>query len=434
VQVEHVVVVFLDDVGIDKIGAYDAHPTAGPTPVIDRMAAEGVLFRNAYADPICSPSRAAALTGRYGSRTGIGNTVGKFNDGAAQAGQYAPSDDLPWLPRMLEAGGVRSDALGKWHLTHKFVPDYQMHPIRTGFGQHAGSIYNLGGAAGENYYLWTKTHATTSGWSQQLSTTYATVDTTQDALITLMDAADREQRSFVWLALNAAHKPWHLPPPGTYTPVQPPASSADLNQAMIETVDTLLGDLTDAWALADPRAARRTLWLVMGDNGTQEEAVEAPWPPAHNKGQVYEGGVHVPLIAWGAGVRQRGTESDAMVHVVDLWATVLDVFDVDTHGVRTDSVSFAGALSRPHAFEGRGWAYARSHFPNGFSPVTRRHMATDGRWKLIEKDGVFELYDLSVDAFEATDLYPPATPEEVAAVATLSAVLAACDTQTVTKP
>jgi hypothetical protein len=61
-------------------------------------------------------------------------------------------------------------------------------------------------------------------------------------------------------------------------------------------------------------------------------------------------------------------------------------------------------------------------------------MACDGRWKLIEKDGVRRLYDLSVDGYEATDLYPPTTPEQSAAVASLSAVLAACDTPTVQAP
>jgi arylsulfatase A-like enzyme len=434
VQVEHVVVVFLDDVGIDKVGAYGAHPTAGPTPVMDAMAAEGVLFRNAYSDPLCSPSRAAALTGRYGSRTGIGFTVGKFADGQALSGQYAPSDDLPWLPRMLAAGGVRSDAIGKWHLTHKFVPDYHMHPIRTGFAQHTGSLYNLGGAPTQNYYFWTKNIALPSGWGEHATTKYATLDSTQSTLAALIDAADKDQRSFVWLALNAAHKPWHVPPSGTFTPIPAPYSAPDMNQAIIEAADMLLGQLRDAWEQADPAAASRTLWLVMGDNGTQEEAVELPWPADHNKGELYEGGVHVPLIAYGAGVRQPGSESYAMVHVVDLWATVLDAFGVGTRGVRTDSVSFLGALRRPQAFTGRGWAYSRSHEPNGFQPDTRQHMACDGRWKLIEKDGVRRLYDLSVDGYEATDLYPPTTPEQSAAVASLSAVLAACDTPTVQAP
>jgi arylsulfatase A-like enzyme len=71
----NVLLVIADDVGVDRIAAYGAHPEAGPTPVIDALAAHGVLFRTAWSDPLCSPTRAGMLSGRYAFRTGVGDVI-----------------------------------------------------------------------------------------------------------------------------------------------------------------------------------------------------------------------------------------------------------------------------------------------------------------------------------------------------------------------
>jgi arylsulfatase A-like enzyme len=424
--IDHVVVVLLDDVGVDKVAAYGAHPTAGPTPVLDRLAAEGVMFTRAYADPVCAASRAAALTGLYGSRTGVGTAQLGPGSGPADPTLFAPSDELPWMPRVLSEDGVRCAAVGKWHLTHKGVPNYEKHAVKVGFGYYAGSLWNLGAGGSSGYHDWEKTTATGTAWRTVDSTTYATADSTAEALAFLLDAA--ASRSFVWLALNATHKPWHQPPAGTYTgppPLFPPAQQ----QAMLESAEHHLEALMAAYAAAEPEAAARTLWLVMGDNGTQSEAVEPPWDPEHAKGTCLDGGTLVPLIAWGAGVRSPGSTCDAPVHIVDLWATVIDALRVRPPSGRTDSVSLLPALARPASFEGRGWAYTRHAVPPGFGPYdVRNHAATDGRWKLIEHtNGSRELYDLLADPLETTDLWPPSTDEQTRATQRLSVVLAQSD-------
>jgi arylsulfatase A-like enzyme len=167
----------------------------------------------------------------------------------------------------------------------------------------------------------------------------------------------------------------------------------------------------------------------MGDNGTPAAALERPWPAHQHKNTVYEGGTRVPLIVAGAVVPARGTVCDALVHAVDLWATIQELFGVPLPPLRTDSVSYAAALQDPGAFTGRGWVYVRQHEPNGFGPYTlRRHAVRDARWKLFERlNGTRELYDLVADPFEQSNLWPPSSPEQQAAVDKLSKILAAND-------
>ncbi len=118
-----------DDLGVDKIGAYGEGPNPPPTPTIDSLAVEGVLFRNAYAYPNCSPARAAALTGRFGFRTGIG-TPGGAN--------LALEEVL--LPELV-AATHESAALGKWHIGANGDAD---HPNDSGFDYFAGALANIG--------------------------------------------------------------------------------------------------------------------------------------------------------------------------------------------------------------------------------------------------------------------------------------------------
>ena len=106
----NVLVVVADDVGVERIAAYGAHPDAGPTPVIDSLAARGVLFRNAYGNPICSPTRMAALTGRHGFRTGVG--IGVSWAGGLGHGEFVPGPAESFLAEPLAAAGYRTGLVG----------------------------------------------------------------------------------------------------------------------------------------------------------------------------------------------------------------------------------------------------------------------------------------------------------------------------------
>ena len=156
----------MDGVGVYSRDDLYGHPgegaSPGPTPTLDGLAAEGVLFRNAYAYPTCSPTRAATLTGRLGFRTGVG-LVGGDLDVAETT-----------LPELV-ASPHRNAALGKWHLGGSDAD----HPVDSGFDYYAGA---LGGGVG-NYTSWSKVTNSAAGIAvtQNGYDVYATTDTIDEA-------------------------------------------------------------------------------------------------------------------------------------------------------------------------------------------------------------------------------------------------------------
>lgn len=423
--VRHVVVVLLDDVGIDKVDCY-GNPDAWKTPTLDAMAAAGVRFTRAYANPTCSPTRAAALTGRYGSRTGIDTGVPTFDPAGNPNGAFLPADSEPWLPLRLAAGGARSYIVGKWHLSHVDDVDYHQDPIAKGFTRWRGHPSNFTDGQARSYYSWTKQIASASGWAEVSTTTYATVDSVLEGWLALQAAAG--QKSLTWLAIQAPHEPWdELPPAGTYTLQGGTQTNAKRYEYMLEAVDTLLGQLRSFYAAQLPVDAAQTCWVVMGDNGTPN-AVNDSAPPHQHKATVYDGGVHVPLIVAGAGVAQPGRVSEHLVHAVDLWATVQALLSVPVARPH-DSVSFAPVLADPLASAARAAVYVRHAQPNGFGPKDwLEHGAYDAGWSLLRRQGAVagpavELFDLTADPDQSSNLWPPSTPAEEAAVAALQPVI-----------
>ena len=192
----NILLIIADDVGKDKIGVYQQgdDATRPATPNIDRLAARGVRFTNAYSYAACSPTRATILTGRYGFRTGVGTVIRYRSDPVG-----LPQNEIS-LPEMLELGNAGYDHshVGKWHLGVR--RDHgRIDPLRQGFHWSAGARRLQG------YSEWSKlvngelTHR--SG--------YVTIDTTDDAIAR---ANAMHEPWFLWVAYNAAHKPYHLPP------------------------------------------------------------------------------------------------------------------------------------------------------------------------------------------------------------------------------
>lgn len=397
---ENVLVVLADDVGVDRVAAYGEHPLVGPTPTLDALAERGVLFRNAWATPLCSPTRAALLTGRFPFRTGVGK--GTSDD------PYGLQLEEMTIPEMLEAGkpgSYRSLAFGKWHLAGN--GDTPMHPLLQGFEHHAGALNNL-----TTYFVWVKF---VDGVSQQ-ATTYATTDLVDDVLATLPGL---QEPWFAYLAFNAAHIPYHAPPDSLHSFAlsgDPLDSIAEHHKAMVEAFDTELGRMLEG--LGEDLLARTTL-VFLGDNGTPREATELPWISAHGKNTVYEGGVRVPMIVTGPRVARRGSECDALVNVVDLYATVAEIACVDLDAVQPfdrplDSISLLPFLADPKRSSLRRFNYSESFRPNGFLlPWDKDIRALRGpRFKLVRNQYLDqdELYDLLLDPLERQDLLHDGLP------------------------
>jgi arylsulfatase B len=293
----NVLVILADDIGTDNIRVYGEADDAPRTPNIDALAAQGVRFRNAYANPVCSPTRAALLTGRYARRTGLGAIVG-WTDTTELALEEVT------LAEFLDEGpfDYSTAAIGKWHLSGPQTPNAFDHPNLQGFDSFAGTIHNLyfedesqeekRDGEPSDYFHYDRVVDGVLTRSDR----YATRQQTDDALEAIHTL---EEPWFVYLAYNAAHSPFQAPPGSE---LGPRASDVQRYDATIEEMDTQIGRLLDG--LESKR--QRTIVIFLADNGTPKEVVTAPYLPKHAKATLYEGGTNVPLIVAGPGVTQRG--------------------------------------------------------------------------------------------------------------------------------
>jgi len=400
----NIVLILADDMGVDLTSTYAEGTSPACTPAIDSLAANGMLFRNAWTNPVCSPTRAAIMTGRYGFRTGIGTAL------TGQSTGLLLSETT--LPEVLE--DYESTVVGKWHLAGG---QDDLHPNATGFDHFAGVL--TGGLG--NYFQWNKT---VNGITNQ-TTTYATTDTANEGIAAITTMAEPW---FLYMNFNAPHTPFHVPPaPLCPTPFCPNPfcdnlganpSSPDLAKAMVEALDYELARFLDALAGVDPNA-----WVIfMGDNGTPAQASEAPFASNHAKGSVYEGGVNVPFIVRGPGAVVG--ETAALICSTDLFATIAELAGYQTSA--EDSVSMVPVFSTPE-LSMRSILYTEIFAPNSPMVVTRHDRAVfDGRYKLIRRIGVMDqFYDLQVDPFETDNLIPGLTQVQAQARQALRAELVA---------
>ena len=364
----NILLIIADDLGKDMIGAYAGGEDDGrpATPNIDRLAAGGVRFENAYANPVCSPTRATILTGRYSYRHGIGVIVKYYSE------DIGLSLDEVTIPEMLNSASERYDhsQVGKWHLG-VLRGEGPFDPLRQGFNWSAGSLTNIA-----DYFRWRK--QTNGALSKRR--VYNTIDTTDDAIAR---ANEMREPWFLWLAYNAVHAPYHVPPESLVR------TDSNLNAtgkylAMVESLDVEIGRLL--WSMdADVRA--NTTIIFVGDNGT---------PRAIGKGTLNEGGINVPMIVAGPLVPEasRGRVCGALVNTTDIYATVADIAGVDLAdalpaGRRLDSFSMLPLLKDPSGGKSiRRYAYAERFQPNGPPPYKLRQQAIrDARWKLMREYG-----------------------------------------------
>ena len=414
----NVLLLIADDLGTDKVAAYGEHPQPPATPNLDALAARGVLFRNAYAPPACSPSRAAMLTGRIPRRYGLGIALRSRKDDFE-----LPLDELT-LPELLATSphGYSSSAVGKWHLAGLASPNGTRHPLRSGFGWYAGAFGNFRdteAAGNETYFDWEKSH---DGELARVHD-YATSDTVDDALARIRAMSEPW---FLWVAFNAPHYPLHEPPQQLRS--GPPAETIpEAFAAVVGALDSEIGRLLAGIA---PAVLARTSVVFVGDNGTPKAVVTPPRKAEHGKLTLYEGGVNVPLIIAGPEVARPGSESPALVHVADIFPTVAQIAGVDPANqsgadgrpLRLDGRSLLAQLRNPNA-PGHEFIYQDLFAPNGPGPYRRdRRMLRDARWKLIsDHNGNEQLFDLKGRNDDGADRIEEPGPEGSAALARLRA-------------
>lgn len=417
-QNDNILLVVADDLGVDYVNAYGEGTNPPPTPNIDALASGGVLFRNAWAHPSCSPSRASILTGRAAFRTLVGRWI-SFNQSPPNVGLLQGSE---WtIPEILDAdgGGYAHAMIGKWHLGNAYQSPDMPREVG-GFSHFAGSL------EGQipSYTSWTRV---VDGVSAQ-TTNYCTTQNTDDALAWI------QQQTQPWLCVltyQAPHIPYHAPPAHLHTQnltgLTPQSNHTPQNipfyRAMVESLDTELGRLM---ATLGPAVLASTNVVFVADNGTVQRQSVAPFDGTRAKGTPFEGGVNVPLLVRGPAVQQPGREIAALVNIADVFATVLELADAQDAAppfVPRDSVSLVPYLTDPNQTPLRGYAYSEQ-FTGAAWPAPNNNgyaIVRDAQYKRIHYYGSAQdrLYDLVNDPWETTNLINSSDPQTQLAAAQL---------------
>jgi len=381
----NVVLIITDDQGYGDLACH-GNPHL-KTPNLDRLHAESVRFTRFHVSPVCSPTRACLMTGRYNYRTGVIDTY---------QGRSMMRPDEVTLAEMLAGGGYRTGLFGKWHLGD----NYPMRCCDRGFQEslsHKGGGICQPSEPRNNTYF--DTVLSRNGVETQ-SRGYCT-DVFTDAAMEFI-RANRENPFFVYLATNAPHVPLDVPPEYAQ-----PYRDAGLDEqtaklyGMIANIDANVGRLMAC--LRELNLESDTLLIFMTDNGAQPIKDH----PRHNagvrgfKGGVYEGSLRVPFFIRWPGHVAAGRDVARFAAHIDITPTLLDVCGVTPPArVRFDGRSIAPLLANPEApWPDRTlfFQWHRGDVPekyNNCAAITPRFKLVNGR----------ELYDLDNDFAEEHDV------------------------------
>ncbi|MEJ6394608.1 sulfatase-like hydrolase/transferase [Gymnodinialimonas sp. 2305UL16-5] len=393
----NILLIIADDMGIDASFCYALGDQQAPMPNIEALCETGLVFENAYAAPTCSPTRATIMSGLYGFRTGVGAPVDP--NGSDQL-----SVDTPTIFDALAPSGYASNVIGKWHISGRnlgYDAPEQM-GVSDYFGLYAGGI--------QDYFDWT---AIEDGEEVQIEG-YSTTVLTDRAIDWI---AAQDQPWFLWLAYNAPHAPFHLPPADLHSFDDLPDGDAAIAanplpyyQAMLEALDTEIGRLLGSLS---EEARADTIVIFIGDNGTPNQVTRDLFADHGAKGTIYDSGTRVPLIVSGPNIEAGRT--DVFVNITDLHATIAELAGAEVS--TPDSISFAPVLAGEPGT--RDVVYVE-HFTNretrggGIYGWTLRQ----GDFKLVVAEGQDpELYNLAEDPFELHDLLADRATNEHMAIA-----------------
>jgi arylsulfatase A-like enzyme len=401
----NVIVVLVDDMGWRDLSCQGSGWFE--TPHIDRLAASGMRFTHGYsACTVCSPSRAALMTGQSPARLHITDWIPGHRRPDAKLSppdwqQFLPLDAVTVAER-LKAAGYATASIGKWHLGG---PPY--------YPEHHGFDKNLGGYhAGQppSYFAPYKIPTLPEGPAGEYLT-----DREAAEAVTFIEA-NRDRPFFLYLPHYCVHTPIQAKP--TVAAKYKAKNTGPLAvknagyAAMVESVDDCMGRILDA---VDRLGIRdRTAIVFTSDNGGLVGSTDNT-PARRGKGSAYEGGVRVPFIVSWPGATKPGTTSAQPVITHDIAATILDLTGVGPDPKQPlDGMSLAPAFTgQPLDRDALYWHYPHYH-PGGATP----HSAIrSGDWRLVHfyEDGRNELYNLRDDAGETNDL-AAAEPSRAAAL------------------
>jgi arylsulfatase A-like enzyme len=400
----NILYIVADDLGWKDVGF---HGSDIKTPALDALAARGAKLEQFYAQPMCTPTRAALMTGRYPMRYGLQTAV------IPQGHVYGLAIDEWLLPQALKAVGYETAIIGKWHLGHA---DQQFWPRQRGFD------YQYGPLIGEIDYFSHKVDGKVD-WFRNNQVVeengYSTTLLGDDA-VKLIEQHNPATPLFLYLAFNAVHTPYQAPQEylDKYKNIEDPSRRA--YSASATAMDDQIGRVMRA--LVEKKMLNNTLIVFQSDNGgtrnpmfagaiTDMTKVVLPadnGPYRDGKGTLYEGGTRVVAVASWPGHIKEGSVVNEMIHTVDLYPTLVKLAGGNLGKSKPlDGLDVWGTISE-------GKPSPRTELVYNIEPF--RAAIREGDWKLIWRTLLpqsVELFNITKDPSETTNLAAE-QPEKVA--------------------
>jgi arylsulfatase A-like enzyme len=384
----NVVILLADDLGWKDVG-YEGSPIQ--TPNIDRLASQGVRFTQFYACPLCTPSRAALLTGRSPMRYGLVYSV------IRPWSAYGLPQDEHVMAETFRGLGYQTAMVGKWHLGHA---NRQMLPNARGFDHFYGHVN-----AEIDYFKHTHQFYGGIDWQRNGVSVreegYST-DLLGAEAVRVIEGRNREKPLFLYVPFNAPHGPVQ-PPPGLTAKYAKIANERRRDYcAVVDRLDTAIGNILGA--LDREKMAQDTIVLFYSDNGGAGAANNKPL--RDGKMSCYEGGIRVPAVMRWPGKVKAESKSTQVMSSLDIFPTLAAAIDAKPGNTKP----LDGENLWPHIVDGstvrRGsifWASKQNELPNYQFGVRR------GEWKMVRravesKVTSEELFNLDEDPNEANDL------------------------------
>lgn len=416
----NIVLIMADDLGWKDLHCYGNSKI--DTPHLDRLAQQGMLFTDAYsASPVCTPTRAALMTGESPARLNITNHAGGHPPNFQKPGtdlitpiwlRHLPLERVT-LAEQLKKAGYATGFVGKWHLSHREKPksdsdegllsEPELRPEHQGFDLNFGGCRLGGPPSYFSPYKIPNVEEKTDG--EYLP------DRCANECIDFIQSAQSKDRPFFLCWWNySVHYPFQAPADliAKYEKRKGPGVENPTYAAMIEGMDASIGKLLRA--IDEQGLDENTLVIFTSDNGPFAANVK---PLRAEKGHLYEGGIRVPMMVRWPGRVKPATQTAAPVITMDIHATILEVANLQSDPSNTpDGVSLLSMLLEESALERESIFF---HYPNyAFHKENRLGSAIrSGDYKLLKfyDDDSVELYNLKDDISESRNI-ADAMPEK----------------------
>jgi arylsulfatase A-like enzyme len=407
----NVIIILTDDAGIGDFG-FNGNPLI-KTPNLDQLAARSILFTNFFVSPVCAPTRASLLTGKFSQSTGVYDT---YNGGAVMA-----TEEIT-LAEVLHDNGYQTGIFGKWHLGD----NYPYRPVDQGFSE---SFVFKGGGIGQpgdydNYFKFDSAYFNPVMYLNEKKVTtegYCSDVFTNEALRFIR--REKNKPFFVYLAFNAPHTPLQVPE--KYTSIYKNLSPSDFSKlpgspqnmteidldaarkvyGMMTNVDDNIGRLMKE--LKDQDLIENTIIIFLSDNGPQQNRYKMELRGL--KGSVYQGGIKTPCLIHYPGTLPKNREIATTAAHIDLLPTILDLCKINSPvKSQIEGRSLIPLLEGfDQEFRNRTLFF---EWGRGFPIPYRNFAAMNGGYKLVgntdRQAGLegFELFDLSASTDESKNI------------------------------